>query len=467
MMQSAWLPGILVLLAGLAAGLLIAWRLRRGTAPGGGLGDLRLRIADLEARRADLYHRLEEAQTAGAPEADRVALETAAARTLLELDRARADLEKRAPGEARRRRKQSAQERRPGGPTPAAAEAGSGGPRGFASGFAFGAGLVVLVGGLLYWAGRDVRPATGGAATGDAPAAAPSEASPHDDLGELPAEVAARIETLRARLATQPDDLAARVELGYILLGSGRYFDVFEESQEILARDSDHADGLYLQGVVRLTMGQRENGAELLRRALISDPQHADALVATGVLRLQDGDYPGAIAAWERGREVAGAAGQGELDRLIEMARAGRPVEEILGSPQPAAATSRPATSMPAPATPPTAAPAAGAPGTAYSVEIELASGLEAPPGATLFVILRGGAGGPPSAVRRIAGPTFPLRVTLDESDSMMGGSLPASGTVSARLDADGSASTRDPSDLAAEATAELGSTTVLTLDRE
>ena len=81
-------------------------------------------------------------------------------------------------------------------------------------------------------------------------------------------------------------------------------------------------------------------------------------------------------------------------------------------------------------------------------MRVELAPGTVAPPGAILFVNLRIVAGaGPPSAVKRIDSPTFPLEITLDASDAMPGlegRPLPASGVVSARLDGDGDASTRD-----------------------
>ena len=46
----------------------------------------------------------------------------------------------------------------------------------------------------------------------------------------------------------------------------------------------------------------------------------------------------------------------------------------------------------------------------------------------------------------------------------MLGRPLPAEGTLSARLDGDGSASTRDPGDRAAEQRVEIGDALTLTL---
>ena len=99
---------------------------------------------------------------------------------------------------------------------------------------------------------------------------------------------------------------------------------------------------------------------------------------------------------------------------------------------------------------------------------LELAPGTTAPSGAVLFVNLRIVAGaGPPSAVERIDSPTFPLDITLDSSDAMpglAGRPLPDSGVVSARLDSDGNASTRDPSEPSAQSEAVAGQPVTLVL---
>jgi hypothetical protein len=72
-------------------------------------------------------------------------------------------------------------------------------------------------------------------------------------------------------------------------------------------------------------------------------------------------------------------------------------------------------------------------------------------PNALVFVTVRDEAadGGPPVAVKRLPATSFPLRFTLDASDSMMGQPLPARARVEARVDSDGNPLTRvatDPS---------------------
>ena len=82
---------------------------------------------------------------------------------------------------------------------------------------------------------------------------------------------------------------------------------------------------------------------------------------------------------------------------------------------------------------------------------IELAPALEGrvPAGAILFLIARNPQPGPPLAVQRIPSPRFPLDFSIGPEDRMIQ-TLPFEGTllVSARLDADGNATTRTPGDL-------------------
>lgn len=96
------------------------------------------------------------------------------------------------------------------------------------------------------------------------------------------------------------------------------------------------------------------------------------------------------------------------------------------------------------------------------SVAAELAERV--PSGAVLFLIARRGGAGPPLAVQRIASPRFPLEFSLGPEDRMLE-TLPFTGElqISARLDADGNAMSREPGDLEgrAEAAVSPGATGV------
>jgi hypothetical protein len=100
---------------------------------------------------------------------------------------------------------------------------------------------------------------------------------------------------------------------------------------------------------------------------------------------------------------------------------------------------------------PPLAAEASAADGPPIRGTVSVADGLagKLPPGAVLFLIARRGSAGPPLAVERIAEPRFPLEFSLGPEDRMLE-TLPFAGEVqlSARLDADGNAMSRQAGDL-------------------
>jgi hypothetical protein len=93
--------------------------------------------------------------------------------------------------------------------------------------------------------------------------------------------------------------------------------------------------------------------------------------------------------------------------------------------------------------------------------QVEIAPNLVSarPAGGVLFVIARpeGTPGGPPLAVLRIVGPSFPVSFRIGPDDVMIP-SMQFAGSISlsARLDADGNALTRGASDLSGVATEAL-----------
>jgi hypothetical protein len=82
---------------------------------------------------------------------------------------------------------------------------------------------------------------------------------------------------------------------------------------------------------------------------------------------------------------------------------------------------------------------------------VELGEGLSdrVPPGAVLFVIARPGSSGQPLAVKRIASPRFPVDFALGPNDRLTS-TVPFEGPLqlTAVLDSDGNATTREPGDL-------------------
>ena len=82
---------------------------------------------------------------------------------------------------------------------------------------------------------------------------------------------------------------------------------------------------------------------------------------------------------------------------------------------------------------------------------IELAPELagSVPPNAVMFLMAHGEAGGPLVAAQRIAAQRFPIAFSIGSADHMMAaGSFAGALRISARIDTDGNAATRDAGDL-------------------
>lgn len=105
----------------------------------------------------------------------------------------------------------------------------------------------------------------------------------------------------------------------------------------------------------------------------------------------------------------------------------------------------------------PGASPPASGPPIRGTVRLSPELANRAPADAVLFVIARPGAAGPPLAVKRIAAPRFPVEFEIGPEDRMIQ-TMPFVGPlrVTARLDADGNATTRSPGDLQGEAPGSL-----------
>lgn len=409
--MNVWIPGLIVVAVGLAAGLWFALRGKpegaEGNAPGGGGGS----VPD-------------------APGAPRQAAAGAAG-------------------------------------LPASADRRSG-----LVGFAFGVGTCLVVGALVYWATQGSRPkddmTSGGAPMATMPPMAPTAQTPpqgaaspadaaaaHEESAELTPEVAAELQQFRAQVQASPQDLTARRQLTVALLNANLLMEAFEQARELQKVAPNDPDGLFVEGVVRLAMGQWPLTVQLMDGVLAQHPDHVLAALAKGQAEAALGQTAQAIATWKKGLAAAG----------------GRfpPIEELLAQAEAGGGAGGGAAGAP-PAQPAAPPPAANRGGGFYRVHIELAPGTvgtrgAAGGGATLFVALRGDTPGPPAAAKRISNPTFPLELTLSADDSMMGQPLPEKGSLSIHLDGDGNASTKEAGDLTAAVQAFSGTPITVILE--
>jgi tetratricopeptide (TPR) repeat protein len=443
-----WLSAIGILLSGVVIAFMFVYGAmrRRQTvaatlAPDTALRDLQLRRDTLVAQLREL----EESPVPNAEEKRRLELQTA------EVLRAIDGLPK-------------TQGKRPAGASAAVAAAAATVPvRGMnptIKGFLWGVGSVgglALLGWFVY-SQANPRGAgdglTGGGPPGEVPATAATTTNPHPPKGiNDPA-----VQALAAEVAKNPDDLGARRQLAKALLDHEELMGAFEQTKAILAKEPGDATALTYQAIVRMAMGDAVSARKLLADATKSDPKFTDAWITLAWLNMQQGKSADAAAAIEE----AAARHPEDADRLHGILVQMR--NKLSGAaPAAAAGEQAPSGSSMSPRPAATAADAAGG----LHLTLSLDPSAKGTPGAVLFVLARaaGVTSGPPAAVKRIDNPTFPLQVDLTSADSMMGQPLPASVRLEARLDSDGNATTKPPTDpTAAQDNVAAGSSVALVL---
>ena len=179
----------------------------------------------------------------------------------------------------------------------------------------------------------------------------------------------------------------------------------------------------------------RDRALAAFDRSLANDPNFPLALWGTGMILYRDKkDFSGASEAFEK---LARIMPPGEQKNQIQNTLA--KLARLAGQKMEASRSDQ------------TLADSKTIQGT---IRVHLNLGEKVDDRAVLFIIVRSAdsSGGPPLAVKKISRPVFPLSYSLGPEDVMMAG-MPFSGkvAVSARLDKDGNAMTREEGDLAGE----------------
>ncbi|HEY7510952.1 MAG TPA: hypothetical protein VIG50_11900 [Vicinamibacteria bacterium] len=412
-----WLPGLIVLAAGLLGGYVLVRRMRG--APAAVPAPAALERRDLEARRDALLDHLRELGDTPGVEDERARLEREAARVLRDLDRIAAAPAAAAAGPEAARAQAAA--------TPA--------PRAGLRGFLWGAGSAAAIALLIVFVSRAAAPREeGGSLTGEIPGAGAGAANPDGELAQLEAAV-----------QRNPGDLDARIALARAALSRQDLMTVFQQTKEVLDKQPEHAEALSYQALVRLAMNQPDVAEQMLRKALAADPDLLEGYVHMSLVHLRQGRRDDA----RRDIEEAVRRSPEHAERLRSLWA--QMSAQADAAPEPGPPGEDPHANLPGGGAGGAAA-AGSAPG--LSGTIELAGGLAAAPGAIVFVTVRpaGTAGGPPVAVKRLPAASFPLAFEVGAADSMMGQALPAAVRVDVRVDGDGDPLTRDPADPAASA---------------
>ncbi|HVR70889.1 MAG TPA: tetratricopeptide repeat protein [Vicinamibacteria bacterium] len=402
-----WVPGLLVLAAGLLGGYVLVRRLTSTAGAASDPSPAPPALRDLEARRDALVDQLRELDDAASARGERARLEREAALVLRDLDRL-------APA---------------GAPATVAAEA----PRRAAfKGFLWGTGSAAAVALLVFLVSRSATERDeGGSLTGEVPGGAGAPSA--DDEMSL----------LQAAVERNPDDLEARLTLARAALTRQDMMVVYDQTRAVLEKRPGDPRALSYQALVRLAMGQADMAEKMLREALQSEPDLLEGYIHLSLVHLRQGRVDEA----ESDIEEAARRSPEHAPRLRAI------WAEMRSQAEPAPEAATPAGEDPHADLPEPGARPAGAPG-AVRGTVELASGLQPAPGAIVFVSVRpaGTAEGPPLAAKRLSAASFPLAFEVGPGDSMMGQTLPDRVRVDVRVDGDGDPMTRDPGDPSASA---------------
>jgi len=422
-----WVSAIVILASGLIVGMLFVYFFnRRKSAPKLG-GEPDLELQDLEGKRDALVAQLREP---GLGDAERRALETQTADVLRQLDK---------------------YQRRPGAPVSAAAAPDVTAMNPAIKGFLWGAGSVAALAALGYFVMQQAAPRGQDApVTGGGPMAAQQQQQQQQQ--QAPPDPA--VQRLEAAVQADPSNIQLRNDLAQAYLERENLMGVFEQTKVVLEKAPDNSRALAYQGLVRLAMGDSAAAAQMLQRATEVDPKNLDGWVARAWLYAQQKKMD------ESEKMIAEAIKQSPPDRarlegvFAQMKVAAQQQSQVASGQLPeghppidgaGAPPGGPMSQAPM-AQAGMARPAAPDDGRSINVTIALDPSAASKTG-ILYVIARNPLGGPPAAVKRLEGVTFPLTITLGSADSMMGQPLPDNFRLEARLDSDGDARTKPPTD--------------------
>ena len=435
-----WASAISILAAGLILGALFVFFFRRRKTSSTVESDLQRK--DLEAKRDALLQQLQDPDL---EPGERTRLELETAQTLRALDGLGA-----VPAVVR------------GGGQDAATTATGMSPA--VKGFLWGACSVGALAALFYFVMQQATPRTeGGTVTGAMGGQTPQ-------TPPQPAQTDPMVMQLEAAVQREPDNLQLHNDLAQAYLERDNLMAVFEQTKIVLAKSPNDARALTFQGLVRMAMGETEVATRMLQQATKADPKNLDGWVGLAWVYAQSDRMKEAEAT------MAEAARQSPKDRarLEEvLGQMKQHVEELKNQPAQTASAGALPQGHPAidgaptpgappamPAATPSAAPVAGA--VRVTVTIDPSASVRS---GVLFVMVKNPAGGPPIAVKRAVVMSFPTTVEISAADSMMGQQLPASFRLEARLDTDGDAMTKNPTDpKAAQEGVTAGSSVTLSL---
>lgn len=319
-------------------------------------------------------------------------------------------------------------------------------------GFLWGAVSFAVLAGLGWFVMQSANPRDeGGSITGGMAAQQQQQqqqpAAPADPM----------VKALEQAVEKDPTNLTFRNDLAQAYLERDYMMGVFEQTKVVLEKEPENSRALAYQGLVRLAMGEQEEATAMLKRSTKSDPKNLDGWVALAWV------YAQADKMAEAEKMIAEAAKQSPNDKQqLEAVFAQMKTQVALAKSQPAQAPVAGGELPPGHppvdgSTPPAMAaavpqgnmqrPAVAPDGKSIRVTLNLAPGAKSSSGVLFVMARQPGGGGPPVAVKRMMVTAFPITLDFGSADSMMGQPLPDKFRLEARLDTDGDAATKPPTD--------------------
>lgn len=218
---------------------------------------------------------------------------------------------------------------------------------------------------------------------------------------------------LRTRLKDEPNDYRGWLLLGRLSLDGNDP----EMAREALAHAYDLAPQKAMVAVpyaqALMMTGDEAQADSLLKAAIAEEPGNIEAHSVYAFMALQKEDFQTALARWQAMLPLMekGTPRYVMVERSMEYARAQLKARGIAAAPAAESAGQ-------------TQASQGQVKEGEFPLHITLAEGIQLPPDAHLFVFAVVPNGPPmPIAVKRIAGPTLPLTLSLGDGDAMMEGS--------------------------------------------
>lgn len=232
-------------------------------------------------------------------------------------------------------------------------------------------------------------------------------------------EVYALMSAIERRSAQRPGNLHYRALLGRYYMGQEEYAPAAATYTALAEAAPGDAHALAYAAQARYLAAGRvldDKSQHLAEQALAINPHQRTALGLLGMVSFEQGRYRAAIDYWERLRatDQPGSDSERMIAEVIDQAR------ERLGEGAPTSVDNA------------SERVAAAAPDAGLTVRVTLPEGANLPPDDTVYVLARNAAGSSrmPIAVQRLRAAQLPLTLRLDDSNSMAGQKLSASGEV-------------------------------------